>query len=117
MTVPEPPGLEPSNSGDRSGLRPVSRWWIGLYCFAALWLLLVESLDASHFGPGFFPLMISIFLVPLLAIAFAFDLLVRIFDAIEGRGASLRRRFGPVGVAAAGFIVYAGICVIFVTQR
>ena len=50
------------------GLPPISRWWIGLYCFAALWLLLVASLDASHFGPGFFPLMISIFLVPLLLV-------------------------------------------------
>ena len=99
------------------GLPPVSRWWIGLYCFAAFWLLLVASLDASHFGPGFFPLMISLFLVPLLAIVFGFDLLVRIFNAIEGKGASLKRRLGPVVVAAAGFIVYAGICVIFITQR
>ena len=100
-----------------SGLPPVSRWWIGLYCFAAFWLLLVGSLDASHFGPGFFPLMISIFLVPLLAIIFAFDLLVRIFAAIEGKGASMQRRLVPVAVAAAGFLVYGGICIIFIVQR
>ena len=81
------------------------------------WLLLVASLDASHFGPGFFPLMISIFLIPLLALIFLFDLFMRIVEAILGKGASLRRRLVPVVVAAAGLTVYAGVCVIFIMQR
>lgn len=94
-------------------LPPVSRWWIGLYCFAAFWLLLVASLDASHFGPGFFPLLISLVLVPLLAIIFVFDLFVRIGDAILGKGASLARRLGPLIVAVIGVAVYGGACVLF----
>ena len=102
---------------DSPGLPPVQRWWVGLYCFAAVWLLLVASLDASHFGPGFFPLMISIFLIPLLALIFLFDLFMRIVEAILGKGASLRRRLVPVVVAAAGLTVYAGVCVIFIMQR
>lgn len=100
-----------------AGLPPLSKWWIGLYCFSAFWLLLVASLDASHFGPGFFPLLISLALVPLLALVFAFDLIARIVEAIIGKGASLKRRLGPVVVAATGFIVYTGICVIFIMQR
>ena len=45
----------------------LSAWWIALYVFAAIWLVLLLSLDASRFGPGFFPLLISIVLVPVLA--------------------------------------------------
>lgn len=116
LTVPESSD-PPLNNEDKSGLPPLSPWWVALYCFAAFWPLLVASLDASHFGPGFFPLMISIFLIPSLAIVFAFDLLLRIIDAVEGKGASLKRRLGPVVVAAAGFIIYTGICVIFIVQR
>mgnify|MGYP001550990766 CR=1 FL=1 len=94
-------------------LPPVSRWWIGLYCFAAFWLLLVASLDASHFGHGFFPLHISLVLVPLLTIIFVIDMFVRILDAILGKRASLARRLGPVVVAATGVAVYGGVCVLF----
>ena len=97
-------------------LPPVSKWWIGLYCFAAFWLLLVASLDASHFGPGFFPLLISLVLVPLLAVIFFGDLILRIADAVVGKGASLARRLVPVAVAAAGTAVYGGVCVLFLLQ-
>lgn len=98
-------------------LPPVSKWWIGLYCFAAIWLLLVASLDASHFGPGFFPLIISIALVPLLAIVFAVDVLVRIVEAIQGKAASPARRWGPLAVALIGATVYGGICILFLVAR
>ena len=98
-------------------LPPISRWWIGLYCFAAFWLLLVASLDASHFGPGFFPLLVSIVLVPLLAVVFLIDLFVRIVEAILGKGASPARRLGPVIVSVIGLTVYSGICVSFLMGR
>ena len=98
-------------------LPPVAKWWIALYSFAAIWLLLVASLDASHFGPGFFPLLISLALVPLLAIIFAVDVLVRIIDAIQGTGASPARRFVPLVVALVWATVYVGICVLFVMEQ
>ncbi|MBT8067039.1 MAG: hypothetical protein KJO09_07340 [Gammaproteobacteria bacterium] len=98
-------------------LPPISKWWIGLYTFAAFWLLLVASLDSSHFGPGFFPLLISIVLVPLLAIIFAVDLFARVVDAILGKRAALARRLGPVAVAATGAIVYGGISVLFLIEQ
>ena len=98
-------------------LPPISKWWMGLYTFAAFWLLLVASLDASHFGPGFFPLLISIVLVPLLAIIFAVDLIARVLDAILGKQASLARRLGPVAVAATGAVVYGGISVLFLLEQ
>lgn len=88
-------------------------WWIGLYCFAAFWLLLVSSLDASHFGPGFFPLMISLVLVPVLAIVFLFDVFVRTVEAIIGKRSSLIRRLGPVVVSLIGAAVYGRISVVY----
>ena len=105
------------NEQDGKQLPPVSKGWIGLYCFAAIWLLTVASLDASHFGPGFFPLLISLVLVPLLAFVFFSDLILRIADAVEGKGSSLARRLVPVLVAAIGTAVYGGICILFVMQR
>ena len=102
---------------DHSDLGPISRWWIGLYCFAAFWLLLVASLDASHFGPGFFPMVISLVLVPLLAITFLFDMFARVVDAIIGKRASLVRRLCPLVVSVTGFVVYGGICVLFLLGR
>ena len=98
-------------------LPSVSRWWVGLYCFAAFWLLLVASLDSSHFGPGFFPLLISLVLVPLLTIVFMFDLFVRVVDAILGKEASLARRLWPLVVAAIGTAVYGSVCVLFLLER
>lgn len=103
------------DAGDQ--LPPVAKWWIALYSFAAVWLLLVASLDASHFGPGFFPLLISLALVPLLAIIFSIDVLVRIVEAIQGTGASATRRFVPLVVALVWATVYVGICVLFVMEQ
>lgn len=102
---------------DNTQLPPISKWWIGLYCFAAFWLLLVASLDASHFGPGFFPLLISLALVPLLTLVFIFDLFARVIDAILGKRASRARRLGPVLVAAIGLLVYGSICVLFLIEQ
>lgn len=98
---------------DHGKLRPVPVWWIGLYGFAAFWLLLVSLLDASHFGPGFFPLMVSLVLVPLLAIVFLFDLFVRIAEAVLGKRSSLIRRLGPVVVSSIGAAVYGRFSVVY----
>lgn len=94
---------------DHSKLRPIPVWWIALYGFGALWLILVESLDASHFGPGFFPLVVSVVLVPLLAIVFLFDLFVRVVEAILGTRSSLVRRLVPVIVSLIGVAVYGRV--------
>ncbi len=98
-------------------LPPISKWWTGLYCFAAFWLFMVASLDASHFGPGFFPLLISLLLVPLLAVVFLIDMCVRIVEAIQGKEASLARRLGPLAVSVIGVAVYGGIFIIFMIER
>lgn len=84
--------------------------WIALYVFAAVWILVVATLDASHFGPGFFPLLISIVLVPILTLVFAIDLCIRIAIASERKDElPLKIRLWPVLVATAGLIVYGGI--------
>lgn len=98
---------------DFTKLPPLSRVWAGLYVFGAFWILLNASLDASHFGPGFFPLMISVVIVPVLALVFAGDLVIRIVDAIQGTRSTPLRRWGPVFVALAGTGVYGGVCLIF----
>jgi hypothetical protein len=43
--------------------------------------------------------------------------LVRILDAVEGKGAPLSRRLLPVLVAMTGVVVYGGIFVVFVLER
>lgn len=92
--------------------------WIVLYVFAAVWILLVATLDASHFGPGFFPALISIVLVPLLAIVFAVDLCIRIAIASERKDElPLKTRLWPVFVALAGFLVYGGIIVKVIMEQ
>lgn len=98
-----------ANKVDHSKLRPIPIWWIGLYGFGAVWLIVVVSLDASHFGPGFFPLMISVVLVPLLAIVFVLDLFVRIAEAIIGKRSSPARRLVPIVVSSIGALVYGRI--------
>ena len=92
--------------------------WIALYAFAAVWILLVATLDASHFGPGFFPVIISIFLVPLLAVVFAIDLCIRIAIANERKEElPLKTRLWPVLVALTAFLVYGGIIVTVIVQQ
>ena len=97
-------------------LPPVSKWWIGIYCFAAFWLLVVAWLDAGPFGACFVPVLISFVLVPLLTVVFVIDLFVRIGDAVQGKRASLGRRLWPLLVAAIGVCVYGGICVLAVLE-
>lgn len=93
-------------------LGPVPGWWVALYAFGFLWLVVLFSLDASHFGPGFFPLLISIVLVPLLAVFFLADLFMKIFDAVLGSDASWPRRVWPLAVAASTAATYGAIGVL-----
>ena len=102
---------------DVTKLPPLSRLWAGLYVFGAFWILLNASLDPSDFGTGFFPLAISIVVVPLLAIGFAGDLVVRVVEAVRGTGSSSLRRWGPVAVALLGTGVYGGACLLFFMDR
>ncbi|MDH3439376.1 MAG: hypothetical protein OEM63_01395 [Gammaproteobacteria bacterium] len=92
--------------------------WIALYIFATIWILLVATLDASHFGPGFFPTIISIFLVPLLAVVFAIDLCIRIAIATERKEElPLKTRLWPVLIALAAFLVYGGIIAFVIMEQ
>lgn len=102
---------------DHSNLPPLSRLWAGLYVFGAFWILLNASFDADHFGPGFFPLMISLVVVPLLALIFTGDLVIRFVEAIQGVRSPPLRRWGPVAVALVGTAVYGGACIIFLLDR
>lgn len=102
---------------DYGELRPIPVWWIVLYCFGALWLFVVASLDASHFGPGFIPLMISVLLVPLLAIVFVLDLFVRIVEAIIGKRSSPARRLVPVLVSLTGTVVYGRLYIVYLMAQ
>lgn len=102
---------------DHGKLRPIPVWWIGLYGFGALWLLVVASLDASHFGPGFIPLSISIFLVPLLAVVFLLDVFVRSVEAIIGKRSSPARRLVPVAVSLTGAVVYGGLYISYLVAH
>lgn len=105
------------NKRDSTELPPLSRVWAGLYVFGAFWILLNASLDASHFGPGFFPLMISLVVVPIVALVFAGDFVIRLVEAIQGTRSSALRRWGPVVVALTGTVVYGGASLLFLFNR
>lgn len=105
------------NQRDVTTLPRLSRVWGGLYVFGVFWILLNASFDASHFGPGFFPLRISLVVVPMLALVFAGDFVIRLVEAIRGKRASALRRWGPVLLALTGTAVYGGASLLFLLNR
>jgi hypothetical protein len=95
-----PRGAGPGTDQTPEQLAPISGRWIGLYVFASFWMLMLFSLDASHFGPGFFPLLASLLVVPVLSLVILFDLSARCVDAFQGKGSSWARRLWPIALAA-----------------
>lgn len=73
---------------------------IGFYVFSFVWIALVPVFNqqASHFGWGFFPMLASIFVVPVILFGLAGDLMVRAIDAATLEDESGLARLYSVGV-------------------
>lgn len=92
-------------------------WRTGLRVFLGIYLVTLPACtqNAGHFGPGFFPLIAALFLVPLFAVIALSDAL---YGWIEAAGSSGPRSkwVAPVLVSliAAG---YCGIIVFAVLEK
>lgn len=71
--------------------------------------------DAGHFGPGFFPLMIAIFLVPL----FSIGTLIDCFSVLLGMGSQggLRQRWPTVVLSTLLCLGYGAIVGVAIMER
>lgn len=71
--------------------------------------------DAGHFGPGFFPLLAALVLVPLLAITVVTDAFLAWVDALSLP--SWRRRWPSLAVATIIALAYLALVAVVAVER
>ena len=93
-------------ASDSERLPRFSGFRVAGYLFSLVWLLLfpVFGANAAHFGWGFFPLIASGFVVPVLAIVLFADLYVTVTAAWQASGGAVRQRFSVPAISACLFL-------------
>lgn len=73
------------------GARRTSGWRMAFRIVAVLYLVTLPACTqkAGHFGPGFFPLLAALFLVPVFAMATAFDAIAAWSEEKASRAAAV----------------------------
>lgn len=88
-------------SDDVSRIR-YSGFRVVFYLFSLLWMITLLGFEenASHFGWGFFPLLASIVVVPVILVALFADVIMRIVDACTLRSYTLVSRIVALVIPA-----------------
>lgn len=100
-----------------AGPAGLSIYRIAFYCMATAWLLMLPTFgaNASHFGWGFFPMLASIFVIPVAALVLLGDGILAVDDALRQSEAGKKRFLKPALSLVLGTI-YAVLFVLMVSN-
>jgi hypothetical protein len=83
-----------------------SAFRVGFYALTCLWIALqpVFAEESAHFGWGFFPMLASIVVVPVLLGALIVDVVIRVVDATAASTESTSRRAVAIAIPSVVFV-------------